>query len=98
MAEISSPDFPVEPLVVCRNPLLAAERARTREDLLVAAEGACPHPGPRAARQEAGARRGRDRPGGRRGDRPAQDSQALRPDHHEHGFQFARKAEAIAEG
>lgn len=32
------PDFPGERLVVCRNPLLAAERARKREELLVATE------------------------------------------------------------
>ena len=38
MAEISSPDFPGERLVVCRNPDLAAERARQREDLLAASE------------------------------------------------------------
>jgi hypothetical protein len=38
MAEISSPDFPGERLVVCRNPHLAAERARKREDLLAASE------------------------------------------------------------
>jgi hypothetical protein len=39
MAEISSPDFPGERLVVCRNPDLAAERARKRDDLLAATEG-----------------------------------------------------------
>ncbi|MGE5712855.1 MAG: IS1634 family transposase [Betaproteobacteria bacterium] len=38
MAEISSPDFPGERLVVCRNRDLAAERARKREDLLAASE------------------------------------------------------------
>lgn len=38
MASITSPDFPGERLVVCRNPDLAAERARTREDLLAATE------------------------------------------------------------
>jgi hypothetical protein len=38
MAEISSPDFPGERLVVCRNPDLAAERARKRDDLLAATE------------------------------------------------------------
>jgi hypothetical protein len=38
MAEIESPDYPGERLIVCRNPLLAAERARTREDLLAATE------------------------------------------------------------
>lgn len=38
LAEISSEDFPGERLIVCRNPLLAAERARKREDLLQATE------------------------------------------------------------
>jgi len=38
LAEISSPDYPGERLVVCRNPLLAGERARKREELLVATE------------------------------------------------------------
>jgi hypothetical protein len=36
LAEISSPDYPGERLVVCRNPLLAAERARKRDELLAA--------------------------------------------------------------
>src|SRR5882724_3421909 len=31
LAEISSPDYPGERLIVCRNPLLAAERRRKRE-------------------------------------------------------------------
>jgi Transposase DDE domain len=38
LAEISSPDFPGERLIVCRNRDLAAERARKREALLVATE------------------------------------------------------------
>jgi transposase len=38
MASITSPDFPGERLVVCRNPDLAAERTRKREDLLTATE------------------------------------------------------------
>ena len=38
LAEIASDEFPGERLVVCRNPLLAAERARKREDLLAATE------------------------------------------------------------
>jgi hypothetical protein len=38
MAEISSPQFPGERLVVCRNPLLAEERTRKRQDLLAATE------------------------------------------------------------
>jgi hypothetical protein len=38
LAEISSPEFPGERLVACRNPFLAAERARKRQDLLQATE------------------------------------------------------------
>lgn len=38
LAEITSPDFPGERLVVCRNPLLAEERARKRRELLQATE------------------------------------------------------------
>jgi hypothetical protein len=38
LAEITSTEFPGERLVVCRNPHLAAERARKREDLLAATE------------------------------------------------------------
>ncbi|HEX6527926.1 MAG TPA: IS1634 family transposase [Streptosporangiaceae bacterium] len=38
LAEITSPDFPGERLICCRNPVLAAERARKREDLLAATE------------------------------------------------------------
>jgi hypothetical protein len=38
LAEITSDDFPGERLVACRNPVLAADRARKREDLLAATE------------------------------------------------------------
>jgi transposase len=38
LAEIVDPAFPGERLVACRNPLLGAERARKREDLLRATE------------------------------------------------------------
>jgi hypothetical protein len=39
LAEITAPeDYPGERLVVCRNPLIAAERARKREELLAATE------------------------------------------------------------
>ena len=38
MAAITSPDYPAERLIVCRNPDLARERARKREDLLAATE------------------------------------------------------------
>jgi hypothetical protein len=38
LAEIESADYPGERLVVCRNPLVAAERTRKREDLMQATE------------------------------------------------------------
>lgn len=38
LAEISSPAYPDERLVVCRNPLLAEERRRKRQELLEATE------------------------------------------------------------
>jgi hypothetical protein len=38
LAEIDSPDYPGERLVVCRNPLVAEERRRKRDDLLEATE------------------------------------------------------------
>jgi len=38
LAEITSDEFPGERLVACRNPALAEERARKREDLLAATE------------------------------------------------------------
>jgi hypothetical protein len=40
LAEIASPDYPGERLIVCRNPLLAADRARKRSELLDATERA----------------------------------------------------------
>ncbi len=38
LAEITSDDYPGERLVACRNPVLAADRARKRQDLLAATE------------------------------------------------------------
>ena len=38
LASITAPDFPGERLAVCRNPDLAAERTRKRQDLLAATE------------------------------------------------------------
>ena len=38
LVEISSPDFPGERLVCCRNPALAQQRTRKRQDLLAATE------------------------------------------------------------
>jgi hypothetical protein len=38
LAEIHHPDYPGERLIACRNPALAAERARKRDELLAATE------------------------------------------------------------
>ena len=38
LAEVTSPDYPGERLIVCRNPLLATDRKRKREELLQATE------------------------------------------------------------
>jgi len=38
LCEITSPDYPGERLVVCRNPLLADQRRRKRQDLLAATQ------------------------------------------------------------
>jgi Transposase DDE domain len=38
LCEVSSPEFPGERLVVCRNPAVAVERARKREELLALTE------------------------------------------------------------
>jgi hypothetical protein len=38
LAEVEHPDYPGERLILCRNPLLAAERVRKRGELLAAAE------------------------------------------------------------
>ena len=81
LAEITSPDFPGERLIACRNPVLAADRARTREELLAATEKLL---APLIARVRAGRLHGRraDRGRGRQGDQQVQDRQALRCHHH----------------
>ena len=38
LAEITHPDYPGERLIVCKNPLLAVDRARKRQELLAATE------------------------------------------------------------
>jgi hypothetical protein len=64
LAEITSPDYPGERLIACRNPLLAAQRARKREDLLAATEALLA----KAAAQAAARRiRGADKIGVRAG-------------------------------
>ena len=48
LAEITSPDFPGERLITCRNPFLAAERARKRDELLAATRPRWPRCSPRS--------------------------------------------------
>ena len=55
LAEIASEDYPGERLIVCRNPLVGADRTRRREELLAATEREL---GAIAARVEAGTLRG----------------------------------------
>ena len=55
LAEISHPDYPGERLIACHNPVLAADRARTRTQLLAATEVAL---APLLARVQAGRLRG----------------------------------------
>ena len=43
LAEIAHPDYPGERLIACRNPAMAAERARKRQDLLHATEKELAH-------------------------------------------------------
>ena len=62
LAEITSPDFPGERLIACRNPVLAADRARKREDLLAATEKLL---APVLARVQAGKLAGAARSGSR---------------------------------
>jgi hypothetical protein len=52
LAEITSPDYPGERLVACRNPLLGDERARKRRDLLDATERELLHIQARVRRQK----------------------------------------------
>jgi hypothetical protein len=64
LAEIAHPDFPGERLVACKNPLLAAERARKRVELLDTTEALLE---PIAAAVEAGRLSGADNIGVRAG-------------------------------
>lgn len=57
LVEISHPDYPEERLIACHNPVLAADRARTRTELLAATEAAL---APLIARVQAGRLTGAD--------------------------------------
>nr|WP_232070671.1 hypothetical protein [Mycobacterium lacus] len=82
LAEIVHPDYPDERLIACRNPALAAERARKRRDLLDATDKELARirtGGPRHL-----VRRRRDRQSPRQSQRKIQGGQALCHHHHRH--------------
>jgi hypothetical protein len=60
LAEITHPDYPGERLIACRNPALAGERARKRDDLLAATQSKL---APILTRVERGTLAGADRIG-----------------------------------
>ena len=78
VAEVSSPDFLGERLIVCFNPRLKAERARKREDLLQATERVLEDIAKAVRSPRALAWTRRDQPPGRPGHQPPQGGQALR--------------------
>src|SRR5262249_41603535 len=78
LAEITTPEFPGERLVVCKNPLLAEERARKREDLLQATEAALAKLADQIARGTGPKRAGQDRARRRPHRKPLQARQAVR--------------------
>ena len=76
LAEIAHPDYPGERLIACRNPALAAERARKRDDLLAATDKP-PGADRRPRRRRQAHRRRRHRRSRRQSHRQIQDGQAL---------------------
>jgi transposase len=97
LAEIRHPDFPGERLIACFNPLLAAERARKREDLLQATERELEKVAA-ATRREKRALRGQDKIGLRVGKVLGRFKMAKHFEITitEAAFTYARKTEAIA--
>ncbi len=97
LAEIHHPDFPGERLIACMNPLLAAEHARKREDLLQATERELEKV-VAATRREKRALRGQDKIGLRVGKLLGRFKMAkhFEIEITETAFTYARKTEAIA--
>ena len=83
LAEITAEDYPGERLVVCRNPLVAAERARKRDELLAATERGLAEITERVDARHA-ARRRRDRPRRRSRGQALPHEEALRARDHRH--------------
>jgi hypothetical protein len=98
MAEITSPDFPGERLVVCKNPLLAAEHARKRGELLAATETDLARIQKRVQRAKTslqGAAEIGKAVGAVLGKRKM--AKHFQTEITDHGFSFSRKAEVIRE-
>ncbi len=97
LVEIRSTDYPGERLMVCRNPLLAAERARKREDLLQATEAVL-DPIVAATRRDKYRLKGQDRIGLRVGKVIGKYKMAKHFDCTiaKASFSYRRKAESIA--
>jgi DDE family transposase len=95
LAEIAHPDYPGERLVACRNPALAVERARKRDDLLAATEALLQ---PIVAAVEAGRLKGADKIGVRVGRAVNRYKMAkhFNLDISEGHFSFNRKTDQIA--
>jgi hypothetical protein len=95
LAEISAPAFPGERLVVCKNPALAGERARKRQELLAATEQELAKV---AASVDAGRLRGEDKIGLRVGKVIGRFKVAklFRLEIGSASFQFARETDSIA--
>jgi transposase len=99
LAEIASEEFPGERLVVCRNPHLAQERQRKREDLLQATERELDK-----IKQMVDGRRGslRNAPAGKIGERVGRVSNKYKVAKHfelnitDGAFSYERKTEQIA--
>jgi Transposase DDE domain len=97
LAEVSSPDLPGERLVVCRNPLPAAERTRKREELLAATDAELARIG-KAVGRKSKPLRGADQIGlavGKVLDRHKM-AKHFNLSITDHSFSFARNAEAVA--
>ena len=98
LAEITSTAFPGERLVVCRNPAVAAERARKRAELLAATEAELDKvkamvTGPRGT--PARRRRRHDRPARRACGQQVQGRQALHAADRRRPFAYERNSEQI---
>ena len=91
LLELSSPDYPGERLVACRNPQLAKLRAHKREELLAATERNLAQI---KARVDAGKLAGADAIGLARGQgrQPVQGRQALRAGHRRHQLHLPAQA------